>query len=464
MSVERRRIIALIGTIAIVIAIGAGVYLIRDGVDEAAVGMPPVAQGQGPVEEPEPAQELPRADAPREAAPQPEPETEALAEAPAPQAAEPDPAPAGMAAIDPAVATALPQEAAPVIEATFDIVRVEPTGDAVIAGRAAPGSVVELLRDGEPFAVEVADAAGNFVFIAPPLPPGAHEIGLQVRGEDGLAARSRQSVTVVIDAGGDTPIVALAQPDRPTLVLSQPEPAPAAPPVDVALVEAQTAIAAVDGTQEEAAAESALAESALAEPALRPGIRIASVEAETAGSLFVSGSAAPRAQVRLYLNETLVGTAVADGTGTVSFAIRRGVRPGDYRVRLDDVDVRDGSVLSRAEVLFAMPAIVAETAQQMADGSVALDVDGEEIVERAATLTIPEVATALVARGDSLWRISRRVYGSGIRYTVIYEANAEQIRNPNLIFPGQVFVLPVSEEEAATRVDLPGEPLAEPPR
>ena len=59
-----------------------------------------------------------------------------------------------------------------------------------------------------------------------------------------------------------------------------------------------------------------------------------------------------------------------------------------------------------------------------------------------ATVLIPEINTASVSRGDNLWRISRRVYGRGVRYTVIYSANQDQIRSPRLIYPGQVFVLP----------------------
>ncbi|MBL4645439.1 MAG: LysM peptidoglycan-binding domain-containing protein, partial [Rhizobiales bacterium] len=45
-------------------------------------------------------------------------------------------------------------------------------------------------------------------------------------------------------------------------------------------------------------------------------------------------------------------------------------------------------------------------------------------------------------KGDNLWSISRRLYDSGTRYTTIYSANGDQIRNPALIYPGQVFVLP----------------------
>jgi len=61
----------------------------------------------------------------------------------------------------------------------------------------------------------------------------------------------------------------------------------------------------------------------------------------------------------------------------------------------------------------------------------------------------PEQATEIVTgssviirKGDSLWRVSRRRYGLGIRYTTIFEANRDQIRNPHLIFPGQVFDIP----------------------
>ena len=54
---------------------------------------------------------------------------------------------------------------------------------------------------------------------------------------------------------------------------------------------------------------------------------------------------------------------------------------------------------------------------------------------------------AIIRRGDNLWTIARRVYGAGIRYTTIYEANTEQIRDPNRIYPGQVFDLPQAESQ-----------------
>ena len=55
---------------------------------------------------------------------------------------------------------------------------------------------------------------------------------------------------------------------------------------------------------------------------------------------------------------------------------------------------------------------------------------------------VDRVATAFVVRGDTLWRMSRTRFGRGRAYTRIYAANAAQIRDPKLIYPGQVFVVP----------------------
>ena len=54
----------------------------------------------------------------------------------------------------------------------------------------------------------------------------------------------------------------------------------------------------------------------------------------------------------------------------------------------------------------------------------------------------------IIQPGNNLWKLSRQIYGKGIMYTVIYEANKDQIRKPELIYPGQIFLTP--EAAAAT--------------
>ena len=56
----------------------------------------------------------------------------------------------------------------------------------------------------------------------------------------------------------------------------------------------------------------------------------------------------------------------------------------------------------------------------------------------------------IIRRGDTLWQISRRVYGHGVRYSTIYLANQDQIEDPDLIWPGQIFAVPHATKEGET--------------
>ena len=80
----------------------------------------------------------------------------------------------------------------------FDIVRIEPGGDAVIAGRSVPGATVELLRDGVILDEATANGTGQFVMIPPRLPPGRYELTLLARQPDGKQVTSKRSVSVAV--------------------------------------------------------------------------------------------------------------------------------------------------------------------------------------------------------------------------------------------------------------------------
>ena len=299
----------------------------------------------------------------------------------------------------------------------FDVARIEPTGEAVIAGRAAPGATVELLRNGELHDRAVADQSGQFVMVPPRLPTGTYDLTLRSRRPDGKQITSKQSVAVALEPKTtDRPVVALMTPDKPTVVLSQPAaPKPAA------------------GT-----------------------VVVETVEIEPGGKFHVSGRARPGAAVRLYLNDSFVAPVTAGADGRFAVTINEGVAPGSYRVRLDEVESNSGAVRARAEVPFNVPdTVVTGSAPAQASTSKRPEVAAAQQPQLAAAgaavlpdgsppsaVVVPKIATTTVSRGDSLWRISRLNYGEGTRYAVIYKANREQIRNPNLIHPGQIFVLP----------------------
>jgi nucleoid-associated protein YgaU len=298
---------------------------------------------------------------------------------------------------------------------TFDVASIQPTGEAVIAGRAAPGATVELLRDGEVHDRVVADNSGQFVMVPPKLPPGTYDLTLRSKQADGKQATSRQRVTAALEPKStDRPIVALITPDKPTVMLSQ----PAAPkPPDGAVV-------------------------------------VETVEIEPGGKFHVSGQARPGAALRLYLNDSFVTSVTAGSDGRFAVTINEGVAPGNYRVRLDEAS-SSGSVRARAEVPFNAPDTMASVPAQAtaskrpesaaAQGPQLAAAEATVLPDSAArpsTVVVPKITTTTVSRGDSLWRLSQLSYGAGTRYAVIYKANRAQIRNPNLIYPGQVFVLP----------------------
>lgn len=67
------------------------------------------------------------------------------------------------------------------------------------------------------------------------------------------------------------------------------------------------------------------------------------------------------------------------------------------------------------------------------------------------TANVAEITTGssvIIRKGDSLWRVSQRRYGQGVRYTTIFDANRDQIRDPDLIYPGQVFEIPEFKEKS----------------
>ena len=68
------------------------------------------------------------------------------------------------------------------------------------------------------------------------------------------------------------------------------------------------------------------------------------------------------------------------------------------------------------------------------------EVNAEEV--SAPTQTI-EVQYYEIKKGDSLWKIAKTVYGNGNDYPKIFEANREVIKDPDLIFPGQMIRIPM---------------------
>lgn len=191
------------------------------------------------------------------------------------------------------------------------------------------------------------------------------------------------------------------------------------------------------------------------------------------GKIFMSGQAEPGAEIYIYLNNEHIGRATAGPDGRWTFDRPTTLDPGSHTMRADQV-LAGGQVTSRAEVMFErLPPkqlAVTEKAQPQSAGAGAPSASSPAPAEQkvaaaqgtappsppvAAPAAAPAVKPrprtrrstsrrrhVVVRRGDSLWRIARRHYGHGWKYTKIYRSNRSQIRNPHLIYPRQKFRLP----------------------
>jgi len=298
-----------------------------------------------------------------------------------------------------------PQEAPVVVIPRFDVVRVEPSGEAVIAGIAAPNSTVILLDGDTPIAQVIADATGSWVIVLDePLSPGDHQLSLRAEEPGGGV---RLSDTIVVVSVPAPAVVAAAETEGSAATAAQ-EPG-AEPPV------AALPLAVLVPREGEGASQ------ILQQPTEGEGLGdqelvLDAVDYNATGFVVISGRADPGARVIIYLDDKAIGYGVAGDDGRWQVSPTHPVSPGLHRLRVDQVDAA-GTVLARVATMFAR----------------------EELTEG-----FPQNRFVIVQPGNSLWRIARRTYGEGIRYSVIYQANQGQIRDPDLIYPGQIFVVPTT--------------------
>ena len=365
----------------------------------------------------------------------------------------------------------------------LDLVRVDNEGAAVIAGRAQAGVQVSILLDGEVLEQMEVPAGGEFVslatiapsadarvvsllaehegqqsasgasFILAPVSPvaaapqedaeqtaeaeavvdqpaqeeeqvAALDTGSQAELEQPLAVDQQASQEVeTASAGAETgnaePVQELAEDAEPVSAEEDPESAaePAAPQPQNQAVAVLRADA--DGIE---VVQPALS----ADPELNDEIALDSISYNGTGGVELSGRAQPDSRVRVYIDNAPVAEIETAGDGRWNGRLE-GVEPGVYTLRLDEIERSSDTVVSRLETPFKREA-----------PEVLVQPDGDNAPDQPA----PLVRAVTVQKGDTLWAISQQKYGSGFLYVRLFEANSGAIRNPDLIYPGQVFTIP----------------------
>ena len=296
----------------------------------------------------------------------------------------------------------------------FDLVRVGANGNAVLAGRAAPGAEVTVLLGGTAVTTTRAGPDGKFAalfVVAPSIEPQQVSLSADlgagpVQGAETLiiapAPKLAAAPRVDTDAGAATPT---SNPDPPALR------APAGQP--------RLLLADQQGVR--------VVQPATGVPSVQTSVSIDAIAYDVEGTVVLSGRGA--GTVRIYLDNRAIETVpvAADGQWRTPLPV---IDTGVYQLRVDELD-GSGQVTSRTTTPFQ---------REDADKIAAL-VDTQ-------TPSAPGPRLLTVQPGSTLWGIARQEYGRGVLFVRVFEANRADIADPHWIYPGQVFTVP--EESAPT--------------
>lgn len=291
--------------------------------------------------------------------------------------------------------------ASEVLAPTFDVINLGEDNTLVIGGRAGINQKVEIFNGEQLIGDVTTNQFGEFVFIEE-LPPGNYNLNLLSNG-----TTSQKTVSII--ASDNTKITAIT-PDNTNVTAITPDNTKVIANGDVKLVpsnsEAIVTINNADGTVEKVLQGASNNNEA-------NNLSFDSLTYSSEGALNLSGKALPGTRVEVYIGKKLIGTAFADNNGFWNLALDNPVKPGDYILRFNEI--QDEKVIASLETPIRQA-----------------DLSEISILENSI----------VVQPGNSLWRISRRFYGKGVLNTLIFKANNNQITNPDLIYPGQIFDIP----------------------
>ena len=453
------RLVPAAAIVAVLLAGALALMLRETGSGVEAPVAPAQDAGSRPAEGGETA-----ASAPAETAPAEDGGAEVAAEPQAPEptlAEEPQPSPEAEQVVR--------ESPTPPQAPTVDEVRVDSGGLVVVAGRGAPGSSIDVLVDGEIVGTADVDDSGSFAALGT-IESGEGARSLTLRATEGATATaSREEIILapVTGTAGKAQEIATAEAEETggeARASADAEPAGASEPAPQAIPETFTAPeAASEMVEASPEASTATADGARPQmeaspvatakppetiapvperaenfallrsddtgvllmrtsPSLPETVVLDTIGYSDAGAVQLSGRASAEAvEVRAYIDNRPVARLAVGADGAWRGEVPQ-IEPGRYTLRIDAVTA-DGTVASRIETPFQReaPAALAAADDRFAGG-----------VVRAVT----------VQAGDTLWAIARERYGEGVLYVQVFEANRAAIRDPDLIYPGQVFELP----------------------
>ena len=296
---------------------------------------------------------------------------------------------------------------------SFDLVRVDPEGNVVIAGRSEPGARIEILDGNTVVGIVDSDDRGEWVFVPEArLTPGARILILRDVTQTDSFRESDNAVVLVVPEPGHNIAGLEEKAGGVPLAMVMPR--------EEAKTEASRIFQAPKRKKQGKSdkVEPRKEKVGVAEEGGQTRLALKTIDYDDSGIIILSGLSNPNSIINVYLDNTLAGSVTAAPDGMWTIELKNTLKSRKYMIRVDQVNL-SAKVLERIELPFIKAPVIEATMEK---------------------------ATVIIQPGNSLWRIAAKVYGSGFRYTEIYEANIDQIRDPNLIYPGQVFKIPDQKE------------------
>ena len=334
--------------------------------------------------------------------------------------------------------------------------RFEPDGAVLVSGRTDSGVSLAILINGDEIDRLEAGPDGTFFYVGLLGYSDSARVLSVVADPDG--ANLPADRTFVMAANPEPIEVAIAEPEAEATPTSESEIEPDSTDIDVDIAGSESEIANNDIDVADVATDTANIDADVAEqndnaassttilsvtgegvdvvqapvadesPEVMSTVALDAITYDPDGEVVLQGRALGEGFVQVYVDNTPISRLPVNSDGSW-----RGDLPdvdtGVYTLRIDELDA-GGEVVSRIETPF-------------------LREDPETVAEALADeVSDPEfsIATRTVQPGATLWAIAEERYGDGVLFVTVFEANKDRIRNPNLIYPGQVFVLPGADE------------------
>lgn len=301
----------------------------------------------------------------------------------------------------------------------IDVARIGPDGSAVIAGTAPPETEIRLLDGVQPLTKTLSNSKGEWVAVPDTLlRPGNHLIIAEMTDENGQIIRAERGILIELaDKEGQKPLVALVPmtDDAATEILSAPE--------TLDLADANELNKENTGETKAVNAESLAQKEITAILVMPPEIAIGTLSWSDNNQLRIKG----RSNGGVGVSGSFAGNTFRD----IAFK-EDGDEAGNWSALVSVPDLKKGRALIETNLLDLDGSIVLTSQVELDLAQLEIGLDGSEMV--------------IIRKGDMLWRIAYRTYGSGIRYLDIVKRNARQINNPDLIYPAQVFALPETQD------------------